>query len=80
MSELVDHGFLLLVAGSETTAYTLSCITYYLLTHEECLRRVKEELQNVPQTENGVLKCNDTSELPYLVSSALFVECYDKIE
>ena len=69
MNELVDEGFLILVAGGDSTAYTIACTTYYLLTHKACLQQLKKELQSASPEENGVLGWNNISKLPYLVTS-----------
>jgi cytochrome P450 len=67
MTELVDEAFLLLVAGSDTTAYTIACTTYYILTHEDVLSKLKDELKGVPRAEDGSLDCKNIQSLPYLV-------------
>ena len=67
MNELVDEAFLLLVAGSDTTAYSIACTTYYLLTHQEVLSKLKAELNDVPRKADGTLDCTNLLTLPYLV-------------
>ena len=71
MDELVDEAFLLLVAGSDTTAYSIACTTYYILTHSDCNRKLKEELATVRKGPNGEIDWKNIAELPYLVSSHL---------
>jgi cytochrome P450 len=44
--ELLDNASLLIIAGSETTATTLSGATYMLLTHPEILQKVKDEVRS----------------------------------
>lgn len=68
MTELVDEAFLLLVAGSDTTAYSIACTTYYILTHDDVLAKLKEELNGVPRHADGRLDCRNIQTLPYLVS------------
>ncbi|KAL6232073.1 hypothetical protein BDW75DRAFT_243331 [Aspergillus navahoensis] len=53
MTELIDEAFLLLVAGSDTTAYSIACTTYYILTHDDVLAKLKEELSGVPRHADG---------------------------
>lgn len=56
------------IAGSETTAWTMGNITYYLLTNPDILRRLKEELRSV--VKDGMIEETNTAELeqlPYLV-------------
>lgn len=36
----------MIIAGSETTATTLSGVTYFLLTHPEALEKVKNEVRS----------------------------------
>ncbi|GFP52263.1 trichothecene C-15 hydroxylase [Trichoderma asperellum] len=44
--ELVDNASLLIIAGSETTATTLSGVTYMLLTHQEILQKTIDEVRS----------------------------------
>ncbi|KAJ5746283.1 cytochrome P450 [Penicillium odoratum] len=66
MSELIDEAFLLLIAGSDTTAYSLSCATYYILNHRDVLLKLKAELATVPRHVDGRLDCRNIQSLPYL--------------
>lgn len=43
--ELVDNASILIIAGSETTATTLSGVTYMLLTHPEILQKTMDEVR-----------------------------------
>ena len=43
--QLASNAFILTLAGSETTATTLSGVTYLLLSHPEVLERVKREVR-----------------------------------
>ena len=65
--QLVDEAFLLLIAGSDTTAYSLACTTYYLLTHEEPLSKLKKKLKLLPRTSDGRVALTSVMNLPYLV-------------
>ena len=67
MADLVDEAFLLLVAGSDTTAYSMACTTYYILTHKDVLIQLKAELKDVPRNPDGTLDCKNIMSLPYLV-------------
>jgi cytochrome P450 len=42
----VDNSSLLIIAGSETTATTLSGVTYLLLTHHEILQKTINEVRS----------------------------------
>jgi cytochrome P450 len=57
------------IAGSETTAWALGNITYYLLSQPEILRTLQEELRGV--VKDGRVEETSTADLeqlPYLVS------------
>ncbi|KAI3319510.1 cytochrome P450 [Xylariaceae sp. AK1471] len=57
-----------MVAGSDTTAISLSAILYYLLKHQQCLRRLRDEISEFQ--EQGKLsnsfKFKETQQMPYL--------------
>lgn len=44
--ELVDNASILIIAGSETTATTLSGVTYMLLSHPEILQKTLDEVRS----------------------------------
>ena len=69
IDELVDEAFLLLFAGSDTTAYTLSCATYYILAHKDCLVKLRKELEIIPKGGIDAQDWNRIGRLPYLVSA-----------
>lgn len=71
MTQLLDEAILFVIAGSESTAFALSCATYGLLTNPDCEKKLKEELQEVPRTEQGSFAWRDISDLPYLVRSLI---------
>lgn len=50
-SELIDNSSLLIIAGSETTATTLSGATYLLTTHPEVLARLSKEVRSTYSSE-----------------------------
>ena len=68
LEELIDQGFLFLVAGSDTTAYSLACATYYILTHKEVLERLTAELRQDYSRTVSNPDWNYINQLPYLVS------------
>jgi cytochrome P450 len=57
-----------MVAGSDTTAISLSAILYYLLKHHECLQRLRDEIFDF--REQGKLSNSfafkETQRMPYL--------------
>jgi cytochrome P450 len=44
--QIAAHASDFVIAGSETTATALSCITYYLLKNEDILRKVQQEIRS----------------------------------
>jgi cytochrome P450 len=52
--ELVDNASILIVAGSETTATTLSGVTYMLLTHPEILQKTVDEVRSSFSSEADI--------------------------
>ncbi|KAL7806057.1 cytochrome P450 [Trichoderma gracile] len=54
LPELWDNASLLIIAGSETTATTLSGVTYFLLSHPEVLEKVKNEVRSSFTSEDQI--------------------------
>ena len=67
MDEFVDEAFGLLAAGTDTTAYTLACGTYYLLTSPEALSRLRKELDDNTHLIRDASQWHRMQNLPYLV-------------
>ncbi|KAH8882517.1 cytochrome P450 [Thozetella sp. PMI_491] len=56
-----------MVAGSDTTAITLSAILYYLLKHPKCLEKLRLEVSQIQTLqEAGTISFQQTQEMPYL--------------
>lgn len=66
--EFIDEAFGLLAAGTDTTAYTLACGTYYLLISPEALSRLRKELDDNTHLIRDVSQWHRLQNLPYLVS------------
>jgi cytochrome P450 len=64
---LIDEAFILLVAGTDTTAHTLSCAVYYLFTHKEALLRLREEISPVLLEMRETYSYKKMKSLPFLV-------------
>lgn len=62
-----DEGQILLAAGSETTAKTLTTITFHLLNSKSLLLKLKEELKQVMPTPSSTPTWTELEKLPYLV-------------
>lgn len=48
----------------------MSMATYYLLKDPDKLFKMRQELNNVPRNESGLLEYKDVKDLPYLVSNS----------
>ena len=57
----------LIVAGSDTSATTLSSATYYLTKNSELLRQLSEEVRSAFLTEDRIIIAS-ASKLPYLLA------------
>ncbi|KAI1975531.1 hypothetical protein LOZ55_004632 [Ophidiomyces ophidiicola] len=64
--DLADEGASVLVAGTETTATTITFATYYMLLFPEKRRKVLEEIATVERDANGRLPLVKLDALPYL--------------
>jgi cytochrome P450 len=52
--EIIVNGALFIVAGSETTAMTLSAMTNFLIAHPEKFQKLKNEIRGIFHTEEDV--------------------------
>lgn len=64
-AEMTAMAETLMLAGSETTATTLSGMLYYLLQTPACLERLKQEIRSSFTSEDQI-NMNSTFQLPYL--------------
>ncbi|KAI9374451.1 cytochrome P450 [Aspergillus egyptiacus] len=65
--ELIDEAALFILAGSDTSAYTLTMATYYLLTNPDAMSRLRSELDPV----RAYIRAGNWEEvrkLPYLMA------------
>jgi cytochrome P450 len=67
MEQLIDEAFLFLAAGVDTTACTLAHATYYILSDDDILAKLRAELKGVPRDVNGNFEWRHLANLPYLV-------------
>jgi cytochrome P450 len=67
---LQDEGQIVIGAGSETTAKSLSIITFYLLQDKNKLQRLRKELRSMMPTPNSQVSWMTLERLPYLVGLA----------
>ncbi|RGP67090.1 cytochrome p450 [Fusarium sporotrichioides] len=66
VERMLDEGTVILFAGTETTSRTLAITFFYLLTHPECLRKLREELNSLPKVEGDRFPLATLENLPYL--------------
>ncbi|KAJ6185613.1 cytochrome P450 [Penicillium mononematosum] len=67
MDELTSNCFILIGAGSETTATSLSGTTYFLLTNPEALRKVTEEVRSRFHNEDEIT-LTSVADLHYMLA------------
>lgn len=73
LDRLQDEGQILLAAGSETTAKTLTVIAFHLLNNPVVLTRLQAELQTVLPTPSSTASWTELEQLPYLVGFFFFL-------
>ncbi|GAP90980.1 putative isotrichodermin C-15 hydroxylase [Rosellinia necatrix] len=65
--KLSSNAFILVLAGSETTATTLSGATYLLLTHPDILEKLKHEVRSAFQ-DSSQININTVNNLKYMLA------------
>ncbi|KAL2816592.1 cytochrome P450 [Aspergillus cavernicola] len=66
--ELIDEAALFILAGSDTSAYTLTTATYYLLTNAHALSKLRDELDMAEPLIRDKCNWEETRKLPYLMA------------
>ncbi|PYH77104.1 cytochrome P450 [Aspergillus uvarum CBS 121591] len=66
--ELIDEAALFIIAGSDTSAYTLTSATYYLLTNPGTLTCLREELDAHLAFDRTACDWEEVRKLPYLMA------------
>jgi cytochrome P450 len=64
---MLDEARVMLAAGTETTAQTLSAITYHMLQNPNMLKTLKAELEVAMPDPSVLPNAIPTEQLPYLV-------------
>lgn len=64
---LEDEGLIVVVAGTETTARTLTLASYYIFPDKSLLQRLRAEIQTVMPTPQSEASWSDLEQLPLLV-------------
>jgi cytochrome P450 len=67
LARLSEEGLIILGAGSETTANTMSLALYHLTNNPEILEKLRAELKTVMPAPGSPVKWSDLEQLPYLV-------------
>jgi cytochrome P450 len=68
VARLSDEGFVLVVAGGETTAKTLTTLIFFLLANPEWLEKVHQELDSTMPNPEILSTWQKLDALPCLVS------------
>lgn len=78
---MLANGELAVVAGSDTTANTLSGVFFYLLTHPFVFERLREEIDCVfpkDEGEDAVDAGRLVSAMPIL-NAVMYVRCFSNV-
>ena len=70
VDRLKEEGYVILLAGSDTVAETLTVLSYHLLANSEILRRLKRELTEAIPDPEVHPSWQMLQSLPLLVSSS----------
>jgi cytochrome P450 len=68
ISRLVQEGQIIVSAGTETTAWCLSVMTYHLLANPAILERLREELYTAMPDPDKVVPLEKLEQLPFLTA------------
>jgi cytochrome P450 len=66
---LEDEGLIVVVAGTETTARTLTIASYHIFNNQPLLQKLRSEIKTVMPTPTTNASWSDLEQLPYLVST-----------
>jgi len=72
LGRLWQEAEILLAAGTETTAWTLSVITFHLLSNPDQLQSLRSELEELMPNSAKPASCVELEKLPYLVGSRYY--------
>lgn len=68
IGRLEQEGISIITAGSNTTAHTLSTITYHLCSNSSMLKRLRQELTDVSPSSDKPMTWAQLEKLPYLTA------------
>ena len=66
MNELVNHGILAVVAGTETTAIGMTCIFYGILTNPQIYAALEKEVDTFCRDSQSATDTSQHAEMHYL--------------
>jgi cytochrome P450 len=66
VERLTDEGFTMAIAGTETTARSLSLGAFHIYTNERVKNKLREELRTIMPTPESCPSWNELEQLPYL--------------
>ncbi|KAK2005978.1 cytochrome P450 [Colletotrichum eremochloae] len=71
--ELMSNAFVLITAGSETTATVLTAATYFLATHPDCLKKLTDEVLSSFASESQIdmLSVQKLTYMPALLTESM---------
>lgn len=67
IDRLLDEGLVILIAGTETSSRVISVGMFYLLNDKSLLKKLREELKNLPFQPDNEYSMSQLKPLPYLV-------------
>ncbi|KAF6227938.1 hypothetical protein HO133_007666 [Letharia lupina] len=68
LEQLIDEALIFITAGTDTTAYALSCATFRILHTPGVLAKLQEELGRVPLGKEGRFEWKYVQNLPYMTA------------
>jgi cytochrome P450 len=69
--ELIDQAFVYVIAGIDTTSYTISASAYYILSSPSVLTRLRGELDEATLYVDGMFDWRQARQLPYLLCPSI---------
>lgn len=64
--EILGMGISMVLAASESTAISLTALFYFLLKHPRVYQKLREELEDIERSEDGIVSFQTAYALPYL--------------
>ena len=74
INRLTDEAFIFITAGTETTARTLSILSFHIMNNPDVLKLLREELKTVMPDPKSSVTSSTLENLPYMVSLVLYTQ------